>query len=402
MTSAPADVESRWIENQSEFEKLCRELRDVDAFAFDTEFHRERTYYPHVALVQLSWGEQTVLVDPLRVDLAPFAEVLAGDAVVVAHAAEQDIEVLHRSCGAVPRTLFDTQVAAGFLGFSSASLGTLVSTLLDVKLPKADRLTDWTRRPLAATQIRYAAADVVHLLEMRRRISDRLRPAGRLEWAEEESAVLLARSIPDPDPATAWWRLKEARSLRGAARGVAQAVAEWRERTAMRVDRPARFVLPDMAMAAIVHRAPTSLGDLEHIRGLDSRVLRGDTAGEILAAVRRGHELPEAELRVPRTADLERELRPAVALVASWIAQLARDVKIDASLLATRADISALLRKDPDARLANGWRAELLAEPIRRLVDGEAALAFGGHGDLVLEARSHQPVSVDLPPINGD
>jgi ribonuclease D len=391
----------RWIDEQGAFEQLCAELSHVEAFGFDTEFHRERTYYPHVALVQIAWDDQTVLVDPLAVDLTPFAAVLESDAVVVAHAAEQDIEVLHRSCGAVPRTLFDTQVAAGFMGYSSASLGTLVTGLVGEKLPKADRLTDWTRRPLAATQIRYAAADVAHLLELRRRISDRLRPAGRLTWAEEESAVLLARSIPDPDPTTAWWRLKEARSLRGSARGVAQAVAEWRERTAMRVDRPARFVLPDMAMAAIVHRAPASHDELEHIRGLDSRVLRGDTAEQILAAVRRGRELPDDEIRVPKAADLERDLRPAVALVASWVAQLARDVKIDATLLATRADISALLRNDPDARLAQGWRADLLAEPIRLLVEGEAALAFGGKGELVLETRSHQPVEVDLPPING-
>jgi ribonuclease D len=393
--------EPQWVDDQAAFEEVCAELVTVEAFAFDTEFHRERTYYPRVALVQLAWDDKVVLVDPLAVDLAPFATVLAGDAIVVAHAAEQDIEVLQRSCAAVPRTLFDTQVAAGFLGFSSASLGALCSHLVGEKLPKADRLTDWTRRPLAATQIRYAAADVVHLLEIRRRIIERLEPAGRLPWAIEESARLLARSIPDPDPATAWWRMKEARSLRGATRGVAQAVAEWRERTAMRVDRPARFVLADMAMAGIVHRAPTSREDLRDIRGLDPRTLRPETADGLLAAVERGKRLPDHELRLPPVADLERELRPAVALVASWIAQLARDVKIDATLLATRADISALLRKDPDARLASGWRAELLAEPIRRLVEGEAALAFGGNGQLVLEARSHQPVEVDLPPVNG-
>ena len=399
--SSSAALEPRWVDDQPTFDALCAELVSVEAFGFDTEFHRERTYYPRVALVQLAWDDQVVLVDPLEVDLAPFATVLAGDAVVVAHAAEQDIEVLQRSCGAVPRTLFDTQVAAGFLGFSSPSLGALCSQLVGERLPKADRLTDWTRRPLASTQVGYAAADVVHLLELRRKICDRLEPAGRLPWALEESARLLARSIPDADPATAWWRMKDARSLRGSTRGVAQAVAEWRERTAMRVDRPARFVLPDMAMTAIVHRAPRSREDLREIRGLDQRSLRPETADALLGAVERGRQLADDELRIPPAADLDRELRPAVALVASWIAQLARHVKIDAALLATRADISALLRKDPDARLASGWRAELLAEPIRRLVEGEAALAFGGHGELVLEARSHQPIEVDLPPVNG-
>ena len=394
------EVEPQWIDDAAGFAAVCAELMDVDAYAFDTEFHRERTYWPHVALVQLAWADRAVLVDPLAVDLAPFAAVLRDGGVLVAHAPEQDIEVLHRSCGAVPRELFDTQVAAGFMGFSSPSLGTLTQQVLGVRLPKADRLTDWTRRPLAATQVQYAAADVTHLLELRRRICDRLGPAGRLPWALEECRVLLARSIPNPDPATAWWRMKEARSLRGPVRGIAQAVAEWRERTAMRVDRPARFVLADMAMASIVHRAPERPDDLREIRGLDTRSLRPDAVQRLLAAVRRGREMPESELRLPPAADLDRDLRPAVALVASWIAQLARDVRIDATLLATRGDISALLRKDPDARLATGWRAELLAEPVRRLVDGEAALAFGGSGELVLEARSHEPVDVRLPPLS--
>ena len=393
-----AERDADWIDSQAALDDLARSLSGVDAVAVDTEFHREKTYFPHVALVQLAWDDGLALVDPLAVDLHPLADVLTGRAVTVAHAAEQDLEVLDRSCGAVPRELFDTQVAAGFLGFSTPSLGTLVSDLVGVRLPKADRLTDWTRRPLSATQKKYAAADVLHLMELRSIICERLDKIGRLEWARQECALLLSRRTPT-DPTIAWWRMKDARSLRGSTRGVAQAVAEWREREAMRRDLPARFVLSDMAMASLVHRSPTTREQLMETRGLDAKSLRPPMVEGILEAVARGSELTADQLRVPPTDDLTRELRPAVALVASWIAQLARTVRIDATLLATRADIAALLRGDPEARLAKGWRSHLVGEPIRRLVEGEASLAFAGDGQLVLEERSYKAVPVDIPKI---
>jgi ribonuclease D len=391
------ESDADWIDSQAAFDDLCKELIGVEAIALDTEFHREKTYFPHVALVQLAWDGGLALVDPLAVDLHPLAPVLTGGAETVVHAAEQDLEVLDRSTGAIPVRLFDTQVAAGFLGFSTPSLGTLVSDLVGVRLPKADRLTDWTRRPLSATQRKYAAADVVHLLELRAIICERLDKIGRLEWARQECALQLARRTPN-DPSIAWWRMKDARSLRGSTRGVAQAVAEWREREAMRRDLPARFVLSDMAMASLVHRSPTTKEELAETRGLDAKSLRPPMVEGLLAAVARGAELTPEQIRTPPTDDLTRELRPAVALVASWIAQLARTVRIDATLLATRSDIAALLRGDPEARLATGWRSHLVGEPIRRLVEGEASLAFAGDGQLVLEERSHRPVPVDIPP----
>jgi len=381
MTSA------EWIADPGGLEDLCNALLKEPAYALDTEFHRERTYYPHLALLQVAFPGRLVLVDPLDLDLAPLAPVLSSDAVFVAHASEQDLEVLLRACNALPTTLFDTQVAAGFLGFSSPSLSTLVEQLLHVKLPKGDRLTNWTRRPLTDAQKDYAASDVVHLLEIRELIVAQLEKDGRLEWAEQECAVQLQRAAAVSDPTTAWWRLKETRTLRGKSRCVAQEVAQWREHRAMALDIPTRFVLSDMAILGIAHRPPASARELRDIRGLEGRPLKGDAVEELLAAVRRGKELDESQLRLPQRDDLDPALRPAVALVSAWIAQLARDVRIDASLLATRADLHALLRGDTRGRLSHGWRSHLLGEPIRRLVDGEAAVAFDGKGDLVVEKR---------------
>jgi ribonuclease D len=362
------------------------ELVGVEAYAVDTEFHRERTYYPHLDLVQIGWAGGLVLIDPLAVDVAPLAEVLDGPGLGVLHAADQDLEILRTACGTVPSRLFDTQMAAGFLGMSSPSLQSLVERLLGVRLRKGDRLADWTRRPLGPDQRAYAAADVEHLLALRDEIAGRLAARGRLVWAEEECELARVQQRGPVAPERAWWKQRDARSLRGRSMGVAQEVAAWRERRAMALDIPPRFVLPDLALAAIAQRPPATVGDLASVRGLDGRHAKGAVGEEIMAAVRRGTALDPAEVQRPPVDDLDRSLRPAVALVSAWVVQLAADLEVDPALLATRADVQALLRGDADARLASGWRQSLVGEPVRRLVDGEATLAFQD-GRLVLEPR---------------
>ena len=358
----------------------------MEAYAVDTEFHRERTYYPHLDLVQIGWAGGLALIDPLAVDVAPLAEVLDGPGLGVLHAADQDLEILRTACGTVPSRLFDTQMAAGFLGMSSPSLQSLVERLLGVRLRKGDRLADWTRRPLGPDQRAYAAADVEHLLALHDEIAGRLAARGRLVWAEEECELARVQQRGPVAPERAWWKQRDARSLRGRSMGVAQEVAAWRERRAMALDIPPRFVLPDLALAAIAQRPPATAGDLASVRGLDGRHAKGAVGEEIMAAVRRGMALDPAAVQRPPIDDLDRSLRPAVALVSAWVVQLAADLEVDPALLATRADVQALLRGDADARLASGWRQSLVGEPVRRLVEGEATLAFQG-GRLILEPR---------------
>lgn len=367
---------------------LVDALRDEPAYALDTEFHREKTYFPRCALVQIAWSSGLVLIDPLEVDLAPLAEILDGSGLGVLHAADQDLEVLELQCGTIPATLFDTQIAAGFVGMSNPSLASLHEKELGLRLPKADRLTDWLRRPLSDSQLDYAASDVEHLLEVQRQLVAKLEERGRLQWALDECEGLRVRVRGSRDPEQAWRRIKEARSLRGSARSVAQAVAAWREQRAADLDLPVRFVMPDLAIVGIAQRPPHSMQQLREVRGLDPRHLKEDIAQHLIGVIAAAEDRAPTTPDEPPPAELDRELRPAVTLVSAWVSQLSRDVQIDTALMATRADIEALLRGDADARLAHGWRAELVGEPVRKLVSGEAALAFGGHGDLVLEERS--------------
>ncbi|HVV38391.1 MAG TPA: HRDC domain-containing protein [Acidimicrobiales bacterium] len=385
-----------WLDDDAAFADACRAAAAEAVYAVDTEFHRERTYYPHVALLQLRWADTTVLVDTLVVDMAPLAGLLKSDALPILHAADQDLEVFRRACGTLPSRMFDTQIVANFAGFSTPSLASLTERVVGVRLPKGDRMTDWTRRPLTESQRTYAASDVAHLDAIRIHLSEDLAARGRLEWAEAECAAALARAATPNDPDVAWWRIKEARQCRGQARAIVQELAAWRERRAQATDVPVRFVLADLAVAAIAQAAPATVQQLNAVRGLSGRGVRGDVAEEILAAVARGKELKPEQLRVPASDDIEREQRPAAALAAAWVAQLARQERIDATMLATRADLTAFLAGNADAKLRHGWRAQLVGAPLKRLVDGDAALVFDGNGGLLLEERSRRPLNGKL------
>jgi ribonuclease D len=381
----------RWIAHQRDFDAFIDTAASAGTFALDTEFHRERTYYAHLALLQVAAGGDVAVVDPLAVDVRPLAALLEGDVTCIMHAASQDLEILERACGVGPRRLVDTQVAAGFVGLGSPGLGVLLQRRLGINLPKADRLTDWLRRPLSGEALSYAAADVAHLDALWDSLRTELDRRGRLAWALDECDTTRRRYRDPADPDVAWWRIKEARRLKGRARGVAQAVAGWRERRARELDRPVRHVLPDLAVVAIAERPPRTRQDLTRVRGLDGRHLRGGAGDELMVAVKAGADLTEDELRLPPRDGVDSTFRPAVTLASAWVSQLSRNAELDASLVATRADIEALVRGDDSSRLLAGWRAEVAGLPVRRLLEGSAALAFDGEGSLVLEARSHEP-----------
>lgn len=384
----------RVVDRASQLEELIDELADEPAYALDTEFHRERTYFPKLALLQVAWSGGIALVDPLAVDVAPFSRVLRSDVLAVLHAADQDLEVLERACGCVPTRMFDTQLAAGFLGLSTPSLSSLVERMLGLRLEKGDQLTDWTRRPLTDAQRRYAAGDVRYLLELHELIGGRLEVLGRRAWAEEECAIVLRRSRSPVVPEEAWWRLKHARQLHRRERGVAQQVAAWRERRAQLLDQPTRFVLSDLALVSITHRPPATRAELDQVRNFDVRQLGNSGVSELLEAIATGLELPASAIRVPPVQRGEGVVRPAVALATAWLGERARQLEIDSAILATRADLAAFFQERPEGRLVSSWRNGLVGEPLRRLAAGDAALALDAGGTLVLEERSRRPYVV--------
>ena len=370
-------------------EALLADVLGEECYAFDTEFHTERTYVPDLALIQIAWKDRVALVDPLAVDPAPLAALFAGPGIAVAHAASQDLDVLMAACGTVPDTVFDTQIVAGFLGMSTPSLSRLVERMLDISLPKADRLSDWLVRPISARQITYAVSDVAHLLELRTVLTERLRALDRLEWALSECDEVLGDRAPARVPEEAWWRLGDIRGMSRRSRAVAQEVAAWRERTAAETNRPRRMVLSDLGLLAISQRPPRNAEELRRTRGVDGRHLAQGRAAEILRAIQHGVDLPPDRIRMPSEGRDAPAPPAAVAVCSGVVRQIADDLDFDQALLATRSDIAELLCGEP-SRLDTGWRRSIVGDPLRRLIAGDVSAAFDRPGHLVLEQRSRR------------
>ncbi len=365
-----------WIAKQKDFDQLVDELVDAGAYALDTEFHRERTYVPRLALVQVATKNRIALVDPLAVDVAGMKRAFETSATCTMHAGSQDLEILETVCGEVPQRIFDTQIAALFSGYRATSLAKLVDDLLEVQLDKSAQLTDWTRRPLPEAEQRYAASDVAHLLDLRDVLIARLEEEDRLSWAEEEFERLRQRDRSRPDPETLWWKLRGKSKLRGKARGVAQELASWREQVAERENRPPRTILSDMALLSLAHRPARDIRDLRGVRNFDPK--RFKHTDDLLNAIGRGLELPAHQLRLPpRKPENLPQVDGVITLCLAWLSQRAREERIDMSVLGTRDDVTELVLKQR-SRLNKGWRQTLVGHELESIIDGRAALCVNG------------------------
>jgi len=365
-----------WITEQAEFDQLVDEICRTDAYALDTEFHRERTYLPHLALVQLGTLDRIALVDALEIDVRSLGKAFQSEAVCVMHAGSQDLEILELECGAVPSRMFDTQIGALFCGYRTSSLGKLVEGFLGIQLDKSSQLSDWTRRPLPPDDLRYAASDVAHLLALRHALLDRLGEQGRVQWAEEEIERLRSKDRSPPEAETLWWKLRGKTKLNGRARGVAQELAAWRDSVAKKNNRPPRTVLSDMALLALAQRPARNAEQLGGIRNFDLR--RFKYRDELLRAVERGTRLPKHEVRLPpKKPENLPSVDGVIALCLAWLAQRAGQEGLDLTVLGTRDDVTNLVLRQP-SRLAKGWRDALVGHELRAIIDGTAALRVDG------------------------
>lgn len=375
------DVSFTWIDNDRDLESFFEQASGVSHYFLDTEFHREKTYFPQLALIQISVGDEVFLVDPFEVSLGLFVDFFRRDSVCVLHAAQQDLDVLSQSVGEIPQKIFDTQLCAGFLGYSQPSLSSLVSSFLRITLPKGDRLSDWLRRPLSRDQLTYAASDVVHLPALFELITAELENRGRQQWASQACEELRTRPTGPISSDDAWLKVKDVRTLKGRSRWIAQSVAKWREERAMYLNIPPRHVLSDIAILGIAQKAPRTSDELSKSRGVDNRHISGPHGDALLDAVAEGIQRAQGgELTFPSSEndDVDKSMRSAVTLVSAWITELARQSSLDVGLLATRRDIVELLSAAPHARLAQGWRADIVGRDIEDLVSGRKALTFQG------------------------
>jgi ribonuclease D len=362
---------------------LCERLRGERFVTVDTEFMRERTYWPELCVVQLAGASEVAVVDAEApgLDLAPLGALLADPAVLkVFHAARQDIEIFVLKFDAVPTPLFDTQVAAMVAGFGDqVGYDALVAALTGGQIDKAHRFSDWSARPLSAAQVEYAAGDVTHLRGVYERLSERLQREGRLEWVTEEMAILADPATYRPNPETAWERLR-ARSNNRRFLGVLRAVAAWRETEAQRLNIPRPRLLKDESLLEIAATAPQTADALARVRGVGRGFAEGRAAAGLFAAIAGAQALPDSAL--PPAPAVREGSRPSAALVALLKVLLAAKCEEHAvapKLLASSEDIDRLASEEaPDIQALRGWRHTVFGADAQALKAGRIALGVAG------------------------
>ena len=360
---------------------FCQRLSRESFITVDTEFMRERTYWPQLCLIQVASATEAFAIDPLApgLDLAPLYAVFADTAVLkVFHAARQDLEIFLQLAGVLPIPLFDTQVAAMVCGFGdSIGYEPLAAQLAGARIDKSMRFTDWSIRPLSEKQVKYALADVTHLRVIYEKLVDKLKANNRASWLDDEMAELTAPGTYRVEPEEAWRRLKP-RTGNAKFLNILKELAAWREREAQERDIPRQRILRDEAVMEIAANHPTTVAELARTRGLGKGLAEGKMGAAILAAVTRGIALPEDQApRLPDRVEVPRGLGPVVELLKVLLKMKCDQHDVAQKLLAGSSDIDAIAADDnADVPALKGWRRELFGEDALRLKHGGVGLAF--------------------------
>jgi ribonuclease D len=370
------------ITDRSELINLCHEIDSSGRCAIDLEFIPERTFEPVLCLVQVATDHSAHIIDPLALpDLKILWERICDPRIlVVLHAANQDLDLVYGLSGLVPQNIFDTQIGAGFGGFGyPIGYGKLLNQLLGVTIAKTESFTDWLGRPLTESQIEYALEDVCHLLPMYDKLCMVLKDQGRLSWAEEECKRYVMAEKYQRDRSGDYLRIKGASGLNRRGLAVLQSLTDWRNKEAVRTNKPTKSILADNSLVEVSRRPPHNITDIQRVRGIRPDQIR--TFGALmLKAVERGLQVPESELpswpssRIPP----KREVLLADYLFAI-LKVIAYNADIATELVCTRDDLQALVRAHRDRSLAEsplpllqGWRRDMAGNSLIKLLDGEA------------------------------
>jgi ribonuclease D len=371
------------IADTAELAEFCERQMHTEFVTVDTEFMRDRTYWPDLCLVQVAGPDEAAAIDPLGdgIDLAPLLKLLAAPVVLkVFHAARQDIEIFHKLMGAVPLPLFDTQVAAMVCGFGeSASYETLAGKLAGVRIDKSARFTDWSHRPLTDRQIHYALSDVVPLRTVYEKLQARLQRNDRAAWLEEEIKILTDPATYTLDPRESWRRFK----LRGGSRrtlALLRELAAWREVAAQQRNLPRNRILRDEQVMEIAAHAPSTPADLARTRGLGKGFVEGRFGSEVLEVIRHALALPEhAHPEAPARRELPPGLGPLVDLLRVLLKLRCEEHGVAQKLVASAEDLELIAAEDTaDVPALVGWRRELFGEDALALKHGRIALTAAG------------------------
>lgn len=369
------------IDTTESLNALCERLKKHDFVTVDTEFIREKTYFPQLCLVQIASMDEAACIDPLAKDLdmsALFDLMSNPDVVKVFHAARQDIEIFFNMTGKIPTPVFDTQVAAMVCGFrESVSYQNLVAKLLKVSLDKSMRYTDWARRPLTDRQVEYALNDVTHLRHVYLKLKDKLAQNGREAWLSEEMDFLTDPHTYRQDPYEMWKRFKPTCSSAHYLT-LLRELAAWREEEARRADRPRKHVMRDEMLLDIAASAPETAEELDKLRSATQGFAKSRYGKTVLEIVTRVKNEPVADISL---RDEKREIPPSTQALIKML-RLLLSVKAAANgvaekMIASSEDIDALgLGETAGNAVLQGWRYDVFGRDAQALMRGELAVRY--------------------------
>lgn len=374
----------QFINTPSQLEQTCKEISRCKVLCVDTEFHRESTYYPEFALLQIYGNSQCWIIDPIELsDLTPVWEIMANPAILkVFHAGRQDVEIVVKESGAMPLPLFDTQVAAALLGYGQqVGFGNLVQRITKQELAKGESFSDWKARPLREKQLEYAADDVIWLMPIYQHLKERLEALGRLSWLDEEQFTLCDPATYEIDDDSVFWRVKGSNRLKGRQLAVLRSLAAWREQQAQRNNIPRRRMIGDEQLIEIARRDKLTLEAMGRMRGVNAGFVKrhGDT---ILQVWQTGRDAPEEnwpKLLARRHNSRGTDLR--IEMLDTLVRLKAEEGEIASTILASKSDLSELASwgyrckgEPPEVTCLHGWRHKLVGHDLLRLLRGEICL----------------------------
>jgi len=367
-----------YIDTNEALALFCDTIRLSKAICIDTEFHRETTYYPELALIQISNGEETSCIDPLKItDFTPFISLLNNSNVTkVLHASGQDLEIFNHLFKSLPSPLFDTQIAAGLLGYGDQiGYAALIKKELNINIDKSQSRTDWLKRPLNKDQLHYAASDVYYLAKAYPKMIEQLHSLNRLEWLKGDFSALCMPAKYVVDTQHIWKKVKGNQKLHGIQLAILQAVAAWREETAQLRNRPRRRIVPDDALIDMARLKPNDTNSIKRLRSLNKTRLSTEDADVLLLRIQSAQRL--AQEHWPKLVKRHKLSMQEEALIDALLAIIklkAHEHHITPLNLTSRKDLEVLLQGNTDIALMQGWRYSHAGQAIEQFLNGTSTL----------------------------
>ena len=382
----------QYINTTDQLAKLCEQIKKEPWLALDTEFLREKTYYPKFCLLQIATPEWVACIDPIALPkLDDLFEAVYNPAIVkVFHSCRQDLEIFYQLTGKLPAPIFDTQVAAPLLGFQdNPGYAMLVSSLLSINLNKAHTRADWSKRPLTEAQIEYAADDVIYLCQIYQIMVQKLTALGRIDWLKHDFAELENPALYTVAPEKAWFKIRNKNKLTGKQLSIIQALAQWREKTAQAEDRPKSWLLRDELLFDLAKLQPETVVELADVRGMNERAVNryGKELCQLITTAKNRPPLPLNEKDRPAKKNQQQEA--ILDILTALVRIRAEENALNPSILASRKDLEVLLFNDDDeCPLLHGWRFTMAGRELVGLLKGELFLGIESEKLAIFEKES--------------